>query len=162
MFGSRKKTLLAAGAHAPPFRLASLSGDTQSLEDILGRGPVLLAFFKVSCPVCKLSAPYLHRLSRNPGVQVIGISQDDPSVTRDFLERLGVEFPVLLDPAREGYPASNAFGISSVPSMFLIEPGGVISHAFYGFSKRDFQEIGARAGVSVFEADDPVPEWKAG
>ncbi len=162
MFGRRKKTLLAAGVPAPPFRLANLSGDTQALEEILGRGPALLAFFKISCPVCQLTAPYLERLSRNSAVQVIGISQDDPSVTRGFLERFGVEFPVLLDQAREGFPASNAFGISSVPSMFLVEPGGVISRAFYGFSKRDFEEIGARAGVSVFEPDDPVPEWKAG
>jgi len=162
MFGRRKRTLLAAGGQAPAFQLASLSGGDQSLQQILARGPVLLAFFKISCPVCQLTAPYLERLSRNSAVQVIGISQDDPSVTRGFLERFGVEFPVLLDPARDGYPASNAFGICSVPSLFLVEPGGVISRAFYGFSKRDFEEIGSRAGVSPFGPEDHVPEWKAG
>jgi peroxiredoxin len=161
MFGRKRKTL-AAGGQAPEFQLASVSGGDQSLEQILARGPVLLAFFKISCPVCQLTAPYLQRLSRSPSLQVIGISQDEPSVTRGFLERFGIEFPVLLDQARAGYPASNAFGITSVPSMFLIEPGGAISCAIAGFSKHDLGEIGSRAGLSLFGPEDHVPEWKAG
>jgi len=162
MFSRRKKTLAAEGAKAPGFRLTSLDGPTQSLDDILERGPVLLAFFKISCPVCQLTAPYLQRLSLNNTLQVIGISQDDAGATRGFAERLGVTFPTLLDLSSEDYPASNAYGISSVPSMFLLERDGTITRAFPGFSKRDFEEIGARVGVLPFAPGDQVPEWKAG
>jgi peroxiredoxin len=162
MFGRRKKALVGAGAKAPSFRLACLDGSTQTLEDILAGGPALLAFFKISCPVCQLTAPYLDRLAANNTLQVIGISQDDAGATRGFLQRFGVTFSTLLDLSSEDYPASNAYGITSVPSLFLLERDGTVSRSFNGFSKRDFEEMGVRAGVSPFGPDDHVPEWKAG
>jgi peroxiredoxin len=162
MFGRRKKGLVAAGVQAPPFRLRGLDTPARSLDDILARGPVLLAFYKIGCPVCQLTAPYLERLAANDTLQVVGISQDDADATRGFVERFGLTLPMLLDSAGEDYPASNAYGITSVPSLFLVEPDGRIARAFHGFSKRDFEEIGARVGVSPFGAEDHVPEWKAG
>lgn len=162
MFGRRKIELVAAGAQAPRFRLAGLDGSTQTLQDILAGGPALLVFYKISCPVCQLTAPYLERLAANHSLQVIGISQDDAGATRGFVQRFGLTFPMLLDLSSEGYPASNAFGISSVPSLFLLERDGTIARSISGFSKRDFEEIGARAGVSPFGPEDHVPEWKAG
>jgi peroxiredoxin len=164
MFGRRTKTLVvAAGATAPDFRLASLNGSPRSLADILAGGPALLAFFKISCPVCQLTAPYLERLSANQGrLQVIGISQDNAEATRGFADRFGLTFPTLLDSSKDNYPASNAYGIISVPTIFLVEQDGIVSRSFPGFSKRDFEEIGARASVSPFGPDDHVPEWKAG
>jgi len=162
MFGRRKKELLAAGTSAPAFRLSGLDGSTRTLQDILNGGPALLAFYKISCPVCQLTAPYLGRLSGSKAIQVIGISQDDAGATRGFMQRFGVTFPTLLDLASEGYPASNAYGLTSVPSLFLLERDGAIARCFNGFSKRDFEEIGARAGVVPFGPGDHVPEWKAG
>jgi peroxiredoxin len=162
MFGRRKTTLVAAGAKAPPFRLSALDGSTRSLEDILAGGPALLAFFKISCPVCQLTAPYLERLAANNGIQVIGISQDEAGATRGFATRFGLTFPTFLDPSADEYPASNAYGISSVPTLFVVEPDGIVSRSFAGFSKRDFEELGARTGVVPFGPEDHVPEWKAG
>lgn len=162
MFGRRKKVLVEVGAQAPPFRLTGLDGSARSLDDILAGGPALLAFYKISCPVCQLTAPYLQRLAASKAIQVIGISQDDAGATRGFMQRFGVTFPMLLDLSSEDYPASNAYGITSVPSLFLLERDGAIARAFYGFSKRDLEEIGERAGVSPFAPDDQVPEWKAG
>jgi peroxiredoxin len=164
MFGRRTKTLVAAGAKAPDFRLVSLAGSTQSLADILAGGPALLAFFKISCPACQLTAPYLERLAANQErrLQVIGISQDDAGATRGFATRFGLTFHTLLDSSEDNYAASNAYGITSVPTMFLVERDGTVSRSFAGFSKRDFEEIGTRSGVSPFGLDDHVPEWKAG
>jgi peroxiredoxin len=162
MFGRRTKTLVAVGTKAPAFRLVGLDGSARTLDDILSAGPALLAFFKISCPVCQLTAPYLQRLSANKTIQVIGISQDDADATRGFLERFGLTVPTLLDLSSEGYPASNAYGITSVPSLFLLERDGTIARALNGFSRRDFEEMGARAGVPFFGPEEHVPEWKAG
>jgi len=162
MFGRHKKVPLEAGAEAPAFRLKGLDEKSLSLDDIRGKGPALLAFFKISCPVCQLAMPYLERLSSSSGIQVIGISQDDASGTTEFNRRFGVTFPTLLDSSKENYPASNAFGITNVPSLFLVEPDGRISTAFSGFSKRDLEALGQRAGVQTFRPTDNVPEWKAG
>jgi len=95
-------------------------------------------------------------------MQVIGISQDDSSATQGFNTRFGITFPTLLDQSKESYPASNAFGITSVPSLFLVEPDGRVAKASSGFSKRDLESLGERAGVKVFRPEDNVPEWKAG
>ena len=70
--------------------------------------------------------------------------------------------PTLLDRERDGYPASNAFGISHVPSLFVVEPDGMISLASEGFIKRDLEAIGGRAGLEPFRPEDKIPEWKAG
>jgi len=162
MWGKKKAAMLEAGVRAPSFELKSLGGEKRSLEDILGKGPALLAFYKVSCPVCQLTAPYLERLAAGSGVQIVGISQDDDNATQGFNQRFGVTFPTLLDQSKENYPASNAYGISSVPSLFLVNKDGGIARAFSGFSKRDFEAVGELAGVKPFRPEDNVPEWKAG
>ena len=159
---TKAKKMLSAGAVAPSFQLQLLAGGSESLEAILARGPVLLAFFKISCPVCQLTFPYLERIAAGTGLQLIGISQDDSRATQNFNQHFGITFPMLLDQSKDCYPASNAYGISSVPSLFLVEPDGKISTAFSGFSKRDFEALGERAGVKPFQPSDQVPEWKAG
>ncbi len=108
-------------------------------------GPALLAFYKISCPVCQLTAPYLERLAANKALQVIGISQDDAGATRGFLRALRRDVSHAAGSSSEDYPASNAYGITSVPSLFLLERDGTIARALNGFSKRDFEEIGASA-----------------
>jgi peroxiredoxin len=162
MWGCHKKAMLEAGARAPSFRLKDLAGATVSLEELLLKGPALLAFYKVSCPVCQLTFPYLEQLAASSSIQIIGISQDDLSATQGFNQRFGITFSTLLDQAKESYPASNAFGITNVPTLFLVEPDGNIASASSGFSKRDLEALGARAGVVPFRADESVPEWKAG
>jgi len=154
--------MLGRGTLAPQFELVDLAGGRQSLAQILEKGPVLLALFKVSCPVCQLAFPFLERMADNDAMQVVAISQDDVKPTKEFNERFGVTFPTLLDEARKGYPVSNAFGISSVPSVFLVETDGAISHSFAGFSKRDFEQIGKRIHVRPFHPNESVPEFKAG
>ena len=70
------------------------------LRDELARGPLVLAFFKVSCPTCQYAFPFLERLDRaygHKGVRIIGVSQNEPKHTADFAKEFGVTFPVLLD-----------------------------------------------------------------
>ena len=154
--------MLSRGMHAPLFELKDLTGSRQPLTQILAKGPLLLAFFKVSCPVCQLTFPFLERMAGTDGLQLVAVSQDDAGATKAFHKRFGITFPTLLDEGSEGYPVSNAFGISSVPSLFLIETDGAISHSFAGFSKRDFESIGKRINVQPFRPDEYVPEFKSG
>jgi hypothetical protein len=78
------------------------------------------------------------------------------------MHRFGLTFRTLLDLSEANYPASNAYGITSVPTLFLIESDGIVSRSIAGFSKRDFEDIAARAAIPIFTAEDHVPEWKAG
>ncbi len=162
MGASRQRQLLKTGSRAADFRLARLDGAETSLKDIIANGPALLAFFKVSCPVCQLTLPFLDRIHAAGALSIYGVSQNPAGDTREFNHRFGVSFPTLLDSAESGYPVSNAFGISSVPTLFLIERDGTVSNVIEGWSKRDISELGSRSGVSPFRESDSVPEWKAG
>jgi peroxiredoxin len=153
--------MLAAGAKAPSFKLDDLDAKAHSLKSLLDRGPVLLALYKISCPVCQLTMPYLERIAAG-SLPIIGISQDDERATRRFLKTYGIGMPTLLDREEDGYRVSNAFAITHVPSLFLVETDGIISLATSGFNKRDLEIIGHRAGVDPFRAEENVPEWKAG
>lgn len=68
---------LIEGTSAPTFTLKSLDNKSYSLSTALEESPLLLlAFFKVDCPVCQTTAPYIQRLKdRHPGAAIVGISQ---------------------------------------------------------------------------------------
>jgi peroxiredoxin len=153
--------MLSPGSPSPEFTLPDLNGAAHSLTTLLSNGPVLLAIYKISCPVCQLTLPFLNRISGGK-LQIVAISEDDPSSTRRFQTKFGVSLPTLLDREEEGYPVSNAFGITHVPSLFLIEPDATISFTSEGFVKSDLESIGARAGIQPFMEDEAVPAWKAG
>ena len=157
--------MLTVGERAPEFELRDDHGHTRSLRDLVKAGPVLVAFFKTTCPVCQLAFPFLDRIHRGqatPAVTIFGVSQDDAESTLEFTDEFGVTFPILFDTADSGYPASNAYGISHVPSLFLVEPDGVISWTMEGFEKKALETLGAKAGVATFTAGDQVPVFKAG
>src|SRR5215472_16197353 len=91
-------TALAAGIKAPEFKLKTLEGKKFSLADELARGPVVLAFFKVSCPTCQYAFPFLERLYKaygSKGVTLVGVSQNNASETAQFTKEFGVTFPML-------------------------------------------------------------------
>jgi peroxiredoxin len=157
---------------APEFELPSLAGGPLSLANLLVSGPVLLVFYKVTCPTCQLTLPFLERLHRgrvDGAPQVVAISQDDRRPTEEFNRRYGLTFTTLLDPHEhryeEGpgrYPASNAYRIENVPTWFLVEQDGTISRSVAAFDKTEMVLLGRRFGVETFTATDRVPVFQPG
>lgn len=161
--GTRNELIpLEAGAHAPAFQLPRLEGGETSLAEIAAAGPALLAFFKISCPVCQLAFPFLERLHQPGTLPVYGISQNNARDTREFAKRYGITFPVLLDLESSGFPVSTEYGLTNVPTLFLVEPDGTIAQTIHGWNKQKMAALSATNGVSLFRPEDNVPEWKAG
>jgi len=170
LFGGKRMAALEPGATAPAISLKDTDGKTASLAEALKKGPVVAAFFKVSCPVCQFAFPFLERLHEmygGPGLTLFGISQDEARDTRDFMKEFGVKFPVLIDD--RGYPASNHYGLTNVPSVFLISPDGKIKTSSVGFSKADLESIAAQAARAtgkpakpLFRPGEVVPDYKPG
>lgn len=161
---------LEPGSNAPQVKLPLLAGGQFSLEQSLAEGRVLLAFFKISCPVCQYTFPFLERLHKRTegrGLKVVGISQDDAHSTELFRKEYGITFDIALDESLH-YPASNAYGIATVPSLFLVEQNGHIEKTIVGWSKRDLDEINRQfqdsgnAKIALFEPDEQVAEFRAG
>ncbi len=142
--------LLPAGKKAP--QIAGLEA----------HGPVLAVFFKITCPVCQLTLPFLNRIHQAGALSVTGISQNDDADTQEFIQDFHIQFPVLFDREEEDFPASNAYGISTVPSLFLIEADGRIGRSFEGWSRKEMEWLGARTSVEIIRPGEKVPDWKAG
>jgi peroxiredoxin len=153
--------MLAAGSQAPDFVLPTLSGETASLHHLTGSEPALLAFLKVSCPVCQYTFPFLERLSAAQGLRILGISQDGAGPTAEFCQEFGVSFPMALDPPNGNYAASDAYRITHVPSLFLVE-GAAITQAVSGFSRKDLTQLGERFGVALFHKGEKIAEFRPG
>jgi peroxiredoxin len=162
---------LAAGKRAPAFELKTLEGKPFSLTDELVRGPVVLAFFKVSCPTCQYAFPFLERLHKaygRNGVTLVGISQNVGKDTTVFNKEFGITFPTLLDDTNS-YPVSNAYGLTNVPSVFWIAQDGEIEVSSVGWVKADFEQIGRKmadaaktAPVAMFKPGEDVRDFRAG
>ena len=164
-------TALANGTKAPEFELKTSAGEQFSLAHELAAGPVVLAFFKVSCPTCQYALPFferLHKAYKDNGVKLVGVSQNDAKETSAFTKEFGVTFPVLLDDTRK-YPVSNAYGLTNVPSVFWIAQDGEIEVSSVGWVKADFEQInrkmaeaGKIAPAQVFMAGEDVRDFRAG
>jgi peroxiredoxin len=162
---------LATGTKAPDFELKTLDGKPFSVRTELARGPVVLVFFKVSCPTCQYALPFFERLHKaygHKGVTLVGVSQNDPKDTAAFNKEFGVTFPTLLDDTRS-YPASNAYGLTNVPTIFWIDQDGEIEVSSVGWVKADFEEINRRmaetgkiASAAVFKPGEDVRDFRAG
>jgi peroxiredoxin len=163
-------TEVNAGNLAPSFSVKGLDGKSYSLSSMLQKGPLVAAFFKISCPVCQFTFPFLERLFKSYGggdATFIGISQDDAKATKDFAHKFGVTFPMALD--EKGYPASNAYDLSMVPTVFLVDPDGTVRVSSMGFVKQDLEAIarhlaarGKMAPGVLFRPDERIPEQKPG
>ena len=173
--GPKDMAALPAGTKAPDFSLPAVfngkDGGKFSLQATLKQGPVLAAFFKVSCPVCQYAFPYLERMYKARGekkLTIVGISQDNQRDTAAFLKEYGVTFRTLLDDPN-GYAVSNAYGLTNVPTLFLIGQDGQIEISSVGWVKQDVEDINRKlAGAQqtplppIFQPGEDVADFRAG
>lgn len=162
---------LSTGTMAPEFDLKTLDGKDFSLSRETARGPVVLAFFKVSCPTCQYAFPFLERLHKaygKNGITLVGVSQNNAKDTAAFVKEFGITFPILLDDTHS-YPVSNAYRLTNVPTVFWIAQDGEIEVSSVGWIKSDFEQInrkmaeaGKTAPVVVFKAGEEVRDFRAG
>lgn len=161
---------IIAGASAPEFRSNTTDGKTFSLKEAAGQTPVVAAFFKVGCPTCQYTFPFLERIYQaypRDRVRVVGISQDDATQTAEFMKQFGVTFPVVLDDTKS-YPASRAFQLTLVPSTFFVNRAGTVEQATIGWVKDEIEQLNelvARAtGIppaQIFKYGEDVKAFKA-
>jgi peroxiredoxin len=171
LFGGKTMAALATGTSAPDFTLPTMDGQQFSLREALARGPVVAAFFKISCPVCQYAFPFLQRIYdayKNRGATIVGISQNDKKDTAAFLREYEVTFPVLLDDTHT-YPVSNAYGLTNVPTIFWIAQDGEIEISSVGWVRKEIEQINQRIAEAaagkmqpVFHPGEPIADFRAG
>jgi len=152
---------------------ADADGAEYVLADLLKKGPVLLALYKSSCGASKAMMPVLNRfLDRYgpAGLQVVGVAQDSPNVTRSFARRSGgLDYPILIE--GDQYPLSEAFDIFATPTVYVIRQDGAIAYTTMGFLRVQMEEL-SREVASVLgseyqpiiqeEMDEAIPLFVPG
>ncbi len=152
--------MLGAGDKAPSFTLPAVDGGGQ-VSDPWTEGTTLVAFFKVSCPVCQMVAPMLTKLSEG-GVRVVAIGEDPPAALTQYNEDEGQRVPSLSQPAP--YSTSAAYDIEAVPTLFLVGPDGVIRQAIAGWSRDAWNQLAASLGMDepLSTPDDGLRSYRPG
>ncbi len=163
-------SFLEAGVAAPEVTLEDANGQSLSLGDQTNGGWLLAVFYKVGCGTCKFSAPYFEKIHQaygsKPGFRVVGVSQDTPEDTQAFMDEHGASFPNLYDTT---HWASVDYGLTNVPTWFLLDEIGGVLDSNTGFCRADLNElsetIAAHLGeeaVVISPGDDGAPELKPG
>lgn len=127
---------------APPFSSARLDGGKLALGSLRGR-VVLLNFWAVGCPPCRIEMPELEKIHRRysgNGLRVIGVTEMDPprdEVAR-FVAEIGVTYPILLDP---GARIGGLYRIEAHPTSVVIDARGILRFVNAGYLRGDEKEI---------------------
>ncbi len=113
---------LKAGDLAPAFRLKDPEGNDISSTELLGRGPLVLSFYRgVWCPYCNMELQALQdtlaELQRY-GAGLVAISPQSSVNSRKSVRQNKLTFPILTDP---GNDLAAAFGLRYKLPDYLIE-----------------------------------------
>jgi thioredoxin-dependent peroxiredoxin len=136
-------TELQPGDTAPAFSLSDQHGDTVALGDFKGRKLLVYFYPEADTPGCTTQSCDLrdHRQEfAGLGVDVVGISPDEPTKQLAFDEKYSLGFPLLADTdhavadawgtwGEKTYKGETYMGI--IRSSFLIDENGHIEQAWY-------------------------------
>jgi peroxiredoxin len=120
--------------------------------------------------VCQYALPFYERLYqrlKGKDITFVGVSEDDARDTALFAREFGVTFPIVLD-LPDRYPVSAAYGLTNVPTLFVIGSTGMIEQSLVSWSKKELEELyreyldSATAQSPLFEDKEMVAEFRAG
>ena len=124
---------LARGSQAPEFELPELGADRQRALSEFRDHVILLNFWATWCKPCEDEMPAMEELYQrlqNAPFEILAVSVDeDPVELSDFRERLGLSFPILMDPSRE---VTRRYQTTGFPESLLIDRQGRVAERYVG------------------------------
>lgn len=131
---------------APEFTVPRLGSGSLSLKELRGQ-LVFLNFWATWCPPCKEEMPSMERLyqrykDRRFTIVAISIDSGASDGVASFVRKLGLTFPIGLDPKLE---VANRYTVRALPSSFLIDRTG--NTVAVALGPRDWDGNAARAVV---------------
>jgi peroxiredoxin len=146
---------LAIDAPAPPVPGAAADG------------PHALVFYKVTCPTCQLAAPKLEAFQSAYGGHVHAVGQDPV----DNLTAFGAEYRFSLPASSDAppYDLSNAYGIETVPTTYVIDGRGRVADVVEAWDRDGLNRASVKLAelldvqpARISEPSDGLPGFKPG
>ena len=127
---------------APDFALRDLGGHTHRLSAYRGK-VVFVNFWATWCPPCREEMPSMERLYRRLGhgdfaMLAVNEDEDGAPAVRQFVDGMGLSFPVLLDEQGSVPPR---YGVTGYPETFVIDRNGQVVNRFIGPADWDSENL---------------------
>jgi peroxiredoxin len=128
---------------APDFNVPLVGGGYRSLADLLEPGGGILVFFKEDCATSRMVLPRLNPLAQALEREdrfFLAIAEDPEETARALRDELGIRFPLAWQ--APPYHASRAYGVTTVPALFVVDGAGMIAERIEGFLKSEYESLG--------------------
>lgn len=118
------------GEQLPDFAVQTFDGNSISRATLAGR-PLLLVFWNTWCVDCRRELPRINRLAERfgqRGLTVLAINtgfNDREGKARAYWKKSGFVFPAGFD---HTFEIGKAFRVPGVPTIFLVDPRGVVRY----------------------------------
>jgi thiol-disulfide isomerase/thioredoxin len=143
------------GAFAPPWKdIAVVSGSFPASIGSLRGHVVLLDFWATWCGPCRVSIPKLDALQARFGAQglnVLGVSTEEPEEVALFTQHMPMRYGVGVDPHGA---TTRSYGVGSLPTLVVIDKRGVVRDVAIGFDPGSDQRLDATVRTLLAE---PAP-----
>ena len=138
---------LDQGESLIPFAAKDMDGNTIDLSTVIGKQPVMLVFWASWCPNCRSEVPKVNALKEKyekQGMTFLAVNvghNDSEAKARKFMEKYGMNYPVVFDKSSD---ISAKYRIQGVPTVLVADQKGTIVFKNYGvpeITEEDFQHL---------------------
>lgn len=143
----------AIGYQRPEFAALDLNGEMRNIKEWDGK-LIVLNFWATWCPPCLKEIPEFIELQEaygDQGFQIIGVAVDDEEAVREYVEKVGMNYPSLVV-QDEGVMLAKRYGngIGALPYTVIINRDGEISNTIRGeLSKIRAEELLEEHGIQL-------------
>lgn len=127
--------LAFVGKPAPEITgVVTFQGEAASLRELRGQ-VVVLEFWASFCGVCRFLAPVLDgwkRVYQPQGVEIIGITPDDPQRGLEVARQTGMTYTLASDPDAQ---VTRDYMASQIPTILILDRQNIVHDVIVGYSK---------------------------
>jgi len=130
---------LGVGDAVPDWTLNDLQGRPHTFSSYAGH-VVVLDFWATWCPPCLAVGPHMQAIQKkyaDRGVAVLAVHYDNEGEPKRYMKQHRYTFTALND----GTAVAQKLGVSKIPTIMVVGPGGRIAHRQTGFAKGDEKQI---------------------